>query len=352
METVAFSSLKGIEQQNFLTQFSEFPTQVRKDPWRENLLNPTLLKALIETPLPVPKEFWIVKQGEKVLGTCGANVCLSCPQVGYFGFFELDMQEKQWEIVGALLFQQAEAWLKQHCVERILGPVSLSTWFPYRWRTDSADSLRLDWEPGQPSEFVQCALKAGFIPGVDFQSVGTGSPTKMAELLVPHHSRLVEQGFSFEVLKGSDVRAEHVADLHFITHEAFSGGFLFDPLPLQMFEKIYVPMINSPKHDVRIIFCMNPQGVRCGYLIGFVQEGALVFKTVANARSRSGATANVLNPMLEESLRMGLALGVREMHCALMRADNRSMLFAERFARDGGELWRHTYSLFEKKFRN
>jgi hypothetical protein len=191
-------------------------------------------------------------------------------------------------------------------------------------------------------------MRAGFVEAAKFQSTASGQPQKILDVLAPEHQSVLDKGFSFEVLSASHVKPEHLVDLHGLTHEAFAGGFLFDSIPRPVFESIYLPMINSPKHDVRIVFCVNPAGLRCGYLVGFVQGGALVLKSVANARSRTGTEAKIFNPMVVELLRLAIPFGISQIQCALMRDDNRSMQFAERFIREGGEIWRHHYSLFAK----
>jgi hypothetical protein len=348
LEIVSYSKLNNDEKTEFIAEFSKFPSRIRQHPWRENILPEGLLQALLANPLPVAKDLLMVKDGVHLVACCSVNVSLSDANLGYFGTFDLDLSHTHYPDAASLLLQHAEAWLKMHNAKRIIGPIAFSTWFPYRWRTQFTDLFVADWEPGQPREYAECAIRAGYTESTKFQSTASGQPQKILELLTPEHESLLNNGFSFEALKASEIKSAHLVDLHNITHEAFAGGFLFDPIPQPIFEGIYLPMINSSKHDVRIIFCVNREGIRCGYLVGFFQNRALVLKSVANARSRTGSGAKIFNPMIVELLRWAIPAGINQIQCALMRDDNRSMQFSERMVREGGEIWRHHYSLFEK----
>ena len=110
-------------------------------------------EALIDLPLPAPRNFWLLEDDGVPIGRIGANVSSRIPQSGYLGFFEVDTRhagagEAALELIGA-----ACAFL-QGKVSRVCGPVNFNTWLPYRFRVNECDERCFAWEPVNPPDYV------------------------------------------------------------------------------------------------------------------------------------------------------------------------------------------------------
>ena len=124
--------------------------------------------------------------------------------------------------------------------------MDFSTWFTYRFRTDSDSRPSVDWEPANPPEWPEWFIGAG--GEVAARYLTRASRMNPADL--PKWSgfidRLIGRGYTFENLNGAQMRAR-VDTLYGLTHDSFAGSFLFEPLPQDLYrvimEKVMAPIV-------------------------------------------------------------------------------------------------------------
>jgi hypothetical protein len=68
-------------------------------------------------------EFYLAVRGDQTIGRIGCNISPSNPELGYVGFFEVDLSSA--DMAGSLaqsLISRALEWLKEEGPKYILGP--------------------------------------------------------------------------------------------------------------------------------------------------------------------------------------------------------------------------------------
>jgi hypothetical protein len=154
------------------------------------------------------------------------------------------------------------------------------------------------------------------------------------------HERALAQGYRFREFKADGFLESEVPRLHAISMEAFKDNLLFEPIPLEIFRSLYLPMAKQLVPSLTC-FALDPAGREVGFFFCFPDGEYLVMKSVGvlpEARGRG-----LSNATLHQILSTGAARQLEKAITALVRSGARS----ESYAKKATALWKHEYALFE-----
>jgi GNAT superfamily N-acetyltransferase len=230
---------------------------------------------------------------------------------------------------GVAAIRAGEAWLRARGCRRVLGPMEVSTWFPYRAR------LGPDAEPaffGEPDEEPGAWLEAGYLEVARYASTLVQNDAAIAR---GEHKR--PAGVRVRRMHDSDEMLELV---YRISHEAFARAFAFTPLPRAAFEALYRPLAQTL--DPRLVLIAERDGEPLGFVLGLSHgPKRMIVKTVAVRPDAQ--TAGLGTWLVGELHRAAAVLGCREGIHALMWSGSHSGRICP-----SGERIRE-YALFERE---
>ena len=334
----------------FAQKFSLLPGQLRSGRYRSALLPAQVEEALIDLPLPAPRNFWLLEDDGDPIGRIGANVSSRIPQSGYLGFFEVDTRhagagEAALELIGA-----ACAFL-QGKVSRVCGPVNFNTWLPYRFRVNECDERCFAWEPVNPPDYVDYFRAAGFERSMDYHSAAFSNLDQFLGQTEADYEGARAKGFRFRKLDWPRLFDGEASMLYRIANEAFEDSFLFETVPQDLFER-FIDLMGKPEQDCTHV-AVSPQGDDVGFFYAFTDqhpsapgsgpETYAVLKSTGVIRQARGQRLS--NALAHLAVKSAVAMGAQYCISALVRSGIQS----ESYARKGDPFWRHHYTLFEKR---
>jgi GNAT superfamily N-acetyltransferase len=337
---------RSVSPDAFGADFCALPERIRRAPHRLGMLPAGICRRLLQASTPPVRECWLCYAGSDAVARIVANVSATRPDIGYLGLFEAELGDG-FANAADLLLGAAVDWLREMGVDRMIGPVTYNTWFPYRFRLADGDERQFDWEPVNPPEYVRAIEAAGFELLERYTSTGFGALRDVADQLEAAYQKARSAGYSFPRIAhrktGADIR-----ELHRLGHAAFADNFLFEPIPEALFADAYLGIADKGR-PLLAWLVVDDGGEAVGFLYAFVDrwhgdghtETCLVLKSVGvvpAARGRGLSNALVYLAMTE-----GLRLGVDYAVSALVRAG----IPSESYARRGRHLWRHEYGLWE-----
>jgi GNAT superfamily N-acetyltransferase len=339
---------------SFAARFAAAPAALRHASHAEGLAPAESWLRLMELPLGPARAFWLGLRGDTVVGRVGACLSSTYPGAGYVGFFEVDTEDGEADVIAGQLLDAACAWLRARGANLAYGPLDLTTWFSYRFRVPAleADANEHDeppfwWEPENPADYVRWFLAHGFAEARRFHSHGFhGDPPGVAEMIVGFtgmaQEGLLEKGFTFRPIDEKRL-VDELPILYRISMESFADNLLFEPISLPVFEALYQATANRLDYGLSQ-FVLDPEGREAGFVFGFVDRGYAVVKTIAvlPALRRLGLSTALLHLVLSGALSRGVRRGLS----ALVRAGNRSQFLEGKHEMVRG--WRHEYALFQK----
>ena len=238
MKLFPFSSTT--DQKAFAQTFSQGPS-LRRSPYDVGTLPPELLRQFLHTAPADASEFWIVEEESgKLLGTVGASLMPTYPGQGAIGFFEVS--EDKAPQASAKLLEAAALWLKSKGCHTAIGPMNLSSWFPYRFRTNFEDSQYFSWEPNNPPHYPTLWKDSGFLSLQGYHSTGVGNLSALVTATEESFSTAKANGYGFRSFDPERVLEREVPILYRLSMGGFSKNFLFEPISEALFTQLYVPI--------------------------------------------------------------------------------------------------------------
>lgn len=328
----------------FVADFSEAQSRVRRDPHRVGLLPPAIFSGMVQQArASLKSEFWVARLDGEVVGSIGANLSPTRPNTGYFGFFEVSLEHAGAEIARQLI-EAATGWLREQGAKKIYGPITLNTWLPYRLRTDpsAARTRAYSWEPGQPSEYAEFVKAAGYSEIERYHSQGMEGLDGLLEGTRPAYDRAIASGFRFRDFDSARLLEGEVPKLYEISMKGFSDNFLFEPIPLEAFRQLYVPIANRFDFSLSKV-AVSPEGEDVGFFFVFADADQLILKSIAVVPEARGK--GLSNALMHLSVKQGIARGLKCAVSALVRSGAQS----ESYAKKAKFTWKHEYALFGKE---
>ncbi|HRK08235.1 MAG TPA: GNAT family N-acetyltransferase [Pseudobdellovibrionaceae bacterium] len=286
----------------------------------------------------------------------GATRSLDQGRAVAVGFFASSCQGEARQKAFAELVRVAEAWAKEQGAQRIVGPMMMTTWFPYRarmWQEDHSaigETPRFSWEPQQNPGDESFWSEAGFEVLETYHTKGLGDLAGFAKKLRASRDKAEAKGYrpqAFSALvTDPQSRGELMRGLYELSMESFDEAFLFTPIPYAAFEALYVTGLSALKGGSESLqhayLLKSAEGEPAAFSFAFVDQGYVVIKTLAVAAKFRGQ--GLSNAVMSYSCESALAAGVDRMIHALVRRGN----ISETYAGKAEELWEHRYALFAK----
>jgi GNAT superfamily N-acetyltransferase len=303
-------------------------------------------------------EAWIATKGDRCVGRIGAAPSPTRAGVGYVGFFENDVREPDHEATARTLLDAACGTLRTRGVTRAYGPIDRNTWYSYRYTTealpgpDGFQEPPFAWEP-LPSEAYLAAFRAAGFTDVEHyhsvafrRTVGVSAVRGSVSVAKPGHDLAISRGVSFAPFKRAEDFAESLGPLFELASEGFRESFLFEPLSLEQFTRLYGPVIGGLDYLDLSYFALDETGKPVGFLIAYHDRGYLVFKTLmVGPDQRKKGTAHALMYL---ALKGADARGIEHGISALVRRGNAGMDAIEMRHMPEAASWRRNYVLMER----
>ena len=321
-------------------------------------LRKLLHESRSELELSQDSNFMVALDGLEPIARISMNRSLHDQSLGYFGCFDYSIYTSRATesapIAGAAaamreLLKKSEKWFVQNGISRIIGPVCLSTWFPYRLQTEEYTGHIFSWEPRTPVEYSEMLQDRGFRADFRYSSFCVENLSAIEASLRNYETNALRDGFVFKTLHTSEI-PKNIETLHKLTIDTFQGKFLFEPIPLRAFARLYLSGQSLNQAQISVDLVYAPGGEAIGFMLSHIEEGHIVLKTMGILRPfRRGGLAFAL---AARAIRLGLANQCSRLVGALLYADGKSMNWWNELTQPGKPLWEHKYSLFYKELSN
>lgn len=303
-----------------------------------------VMHTFLRAPVPFRTRFWLARDNGVVVGRIGANLSATRGDTGYVGFFEVveagsdAASVSRGQAVAQALLAAATAWLRDQGAKTLYGPLNFNTWFAYRFRTD-ADTAGFAWEPSNPPRYVDYFVRFGMRPIATYTSEAVREFASVGHATEGAHARARDQGYTFRMVDVATAMQRDLPLLYSLSMRGFADNFLFEPITLEQFRALYIPVAKSAQGVA--YFVDDPEGTPVGFFFGFAHEGFFVFKSVAvlPAHQGRGLSNALIHLLAREATNMGFTKGI----FALVKDGAISACYA----RKTETMWRHTYALFQ-----
>lgn len=228
------------------------------------------------------------KRGETYVGRVAASIDepLLRDGVGHFGFFAC-IDDAQ---VAAGLLTTAETWLQENGVRCVQGPVNLSIFRAYRFRTAGFEHASFPGEPDNPAYYPELVRAAGYRTLHSWSSWNI-PPWKLLiwrglQFLQRRKVQdLFDEGYSLRTVDVHDLDAE-LAVLHPIVMETLGGNYGFAPISLRE----YVQLEQRLRHldRVRASILLAPDARAVGFFFGYADGSTAILHTFGISREHRG----------------------------------------------------------------
>ncbi len=297
-------------------------------------------------------QYYIVKDEQN---TTLAKLSLrSCPHVknsAYVGLFDCQPNEIGIEASKKLL-RHAEDILRSRGINQLIGPVDISTWFNYRFSVPTHRFYpRFKWEPTTSDLHKKIFDDIGFKDFAYYQStffpyIKLG-PIRLGERgLIKSLKHLTELGYAMKSFSDFDFETQVLPNIHEITHEAFDGSFLFEPLDFKYFCEIYTFALRQYDYSPSG-FLIDPNGEIAGYLFAFYDGDYMVVKSIALKSEHQNKKLS--SGMIYWAIKQSFLLNKRATISALVKKGLASDNIGKRIQKRLWFTWTHDYLLMHKK---
>lgn len=311
-------------------------------------------RAVLAIALQRPAELLLVVKDGRVVGRALVAASLSRPSASALGLFEVDGGPKG-AAAGDSLIDAATRWALANGRAELFAPIDLNTWFSYRFllppEGPGAEVPPFDWEPAQPAGYLDLFRRHGFdvaeryhTQGGWFASDGEGL-SAVVRHTAPAHEAARAAGVSFERLTETARLATLLGELHPLCMEAFRDSPLFEPLPEELFRRLYASAAGTRDCSLTHV-ARDPSGAPVGFVFAFTDGDAIVVKTIAVSPALRGR--HLSSALVHLVFARGAERGYRHFVSALVRRGNTSDFLANPSLLHGTRIWRHDYVLLRR----
>jgi len=274
---------------------------------------------------------------------------------GYIGLCRshvTDLAQRKSDYIA--LIDKALLWFRDQDVKKVYAPVDVSTWFDYRLKIVTTTHRSFSWEPETDTALNEALQDTGFHAVAHYHSTGFESTRFDSALSIigPSYQRALDLGFSIDLMSQSAMR-ERLPQLFDLAVRAFDKAFLYEPLELESFLKLYAPKLSRPNPDNLSFILRSPSDDLVGFIYAFVDQDLAVVKTVATKGDlakeykfgKYAPSLALLYAVLNEAKRRNLNGGV-----SALVYDHASSTAMERF-QTWAQSWRHEYHLYSNSLQ-
>ena len=330
--------IEFVREDTYINKFSGFAEQARSFA-KENIIPPHLMRRLLQLSSKFLCNFWMIEDNAgRPLGHIGASISNAFKHTGYVGFFELDIKHADYQLTGKTLLSLAKAWLKDHKVTSIYGPLNYNTWFSYRFRVDDSPENCI-WEPNQPREYVKVFTDNGFKTAERYYSICINQMNSFIKDNENKLNKCVNEGFAFSIVAPGEFD-DLLFPLYEIAIKSFKKAVLYEPIDFEAFRSIYYPLASKAEY-----FCVKVEDQYknlAGYSIQLCAEDNLILKNMAvDPKYQGQGLATALMCFAKIS---GLKRGMKKAIYALFHEHNQKI---NHLVKKEKPVWIHEYQLFK-----
>jgi N-acetylglutamate synthase-like GNAT family acetyltransferase len=281
------------------------------------------------------------------------------PGTGLVGLFALTEKrsDKAWvQSVTTVLLSSCERWLRSRGIDKVYGPVDFSTFFDYRFRDRTDEGGRgpdFSWEPTQPQSHLLAFEAAGYALAERYHSVfyetSKTMPTRaVAQIWEPAWRTAVDRGMEFVAFDEVRPVEELIPMVEAITLDAFKGNFLYSPIPSEVFQAMYAPIVQ--RLDLSLSQVVRaPDGKAVGFIYAFEDSGYCILKSMAihPAWRRLRLSSALVHRCLARAAEKGLT----RFASALVREGNVNEFLEDWHHKYPVRVWKHHYTLLGKTLK-
>lgn len=346
-------AIENAQDLNFIAAFSSFREAVREK--RFLLGGPSLeqTQSLIVWGLHHQANFWLVKdENDQIILRLSARVLPHMKNEGVIGLFEIDLKANHRELAFKLALETATDWLKEREVRLISAPVDLTTWFNYRFSNleDKKAWPRFSWEPTTPPEYEKLFRQHGYSDHAYYHSVffphfKLGPYHLGSKPLRKSFEAISKQGFNLRKLDLQNIEKE-LPKLHEIVHDAFDGGFMFEPIDLNTFSFLYAGALKAYDFSPSAAL-LSPEGETIGFIFAFYDGDYLIIKSLAIKKKYQGL--NLASGLIYNACKQSFSKKVKGTISALVKTGIASESIEKNVKKTLWFSWSHRYILLKKE---
>lgn len=304
-------------------------------------------------------EYFIALDGEgdrvgRMAATVGPN-----PGAGLAGLFALTEKRSDTAWVQTMtraLLSSCERWLLSRGVDKVYGPVDFSTFFEYRLRDRTEEEGQgpdFSWEPTQPQSYLLAFRAAGYAPveryhSVFYEASKTFPPRIVVKMMEPAWRAAIDRGMEFTAFDEVRPIEKLIPILEAISLDAFKGNFLYSPIPAEVFQALYSPIVQ--KLDLSLSQLVRaPDGEEVGFVYAFEDSGFCIVKSIAVRPA--WRKLHLSSALLQRCLARADEQGLTRFASALVREGNVSEFLENRHHKHPIRVWKHYYTLLGKTLK-
>ncbi len=264
-------------------------------------------------------------------------------QVGLIGGFQAAGAEAASE-----LLHRACGMLREEGCTMAIGPMDGSTWRSYRLVTERGTEPPFFMEPGNPAEWPDYFVKAGFSILANYTSALNSDLHVVDPRIENVRQRLSTAGVLIRPIQ-LDRFPEELRHIYDVSIASFQKNFLYTPITYPDFESLYLPIQKAVQADLVLLAF---DGEKClGFMFAIpdfaqARRGEPITTVIAKSlavlpgRQTGGLGTLLLAQMQQAALRLGYT---RVIH-ALMHESNNSRNVSGHYAKT-----MRRYALFSRR---
>lgn len=324
-----------------IASFCRLPHDIYAGDDKKTAMKEQQCQMLLTMKIPFEKEAFLLQNAKnenvgRVLFHASAD-----PKTGHWSFLCLpehltNASEK------AEFSKLMDQWFKTRGMSKVVGPYYFTTYFPYRMRIDE-DPVSYNWEPKQPHhEYLSMKSLGHEIHELYTTNFLTGFG-QFNQKGKDEYERLLKEGYTFREIDRTHLDQE-IKVLYELSMKGFTDNYLFAPIPLELFQMIYVPSFKDA--DLRLSCVQySPEGKPAGFNFTFHQGDQVVIKSACVLPEFRGK--GLFNAGIYHGIKRTLELQPQVKHVitALVHDQNAA---SKHVADRSGNTTRHIYALLQK----
>ena len=347
---VPLSATSSAERTTFLERF----IGTRADDERSPSI--AYVRMVVDVALTRNAELFLAFDAGEPVGRAAIVAAADGRGTASLGLFEIAIGRHTTHRTGRRLIDTACEWARGRGLTEVYAPVDINSWFNYRFLVPpEGENLAVapyPWEPARPEAYLALFREAGFedaewyrTVGAEFDERSGSSMDAPVRYTAKAFDAAVAAGYGFQRVGSAAELAPLLGEMHALCSAAFADNLLFEPLPLDVFRRLYGSAAAardcSLTHTAR-----DPAGRLAGFVFAFVDDGAVVIKTIAVIPEERGKR---LSTALTHLVLTGAAdRGHRKLISALVRRGNTSEFLSRPHLVPGLATWTHEYVLLRR----